>query len=983
MIPGPLRPFLRMAGISQEVTPEDVLPMLARNVVLYGFDTDGEKEYLILVDRYVHQARDLERLSATDGKIHIGGCGDAAELLSVLGYKFQGLCGHRNTALVTGNAERAFLTIDSGFPLTALEQALQKNGPFTYSFPATRVPIIFTEKEWLAAAGSKRKTDNTLLELLLHNHEADRLYAAMAKYDLETRLSLNQSPGLKKLMSVATVIDLYGSQIRVESGRVIVPGDNDKAWEDLIGESPRAPGPFVAKLLTRDSGWLAAYFDVLARLNHAQQEHLTEGNRLKRFYEVYRAPVAYVGATKGIFPRNGDLFILLTSLKWKADGDFAIPGDVFVWEEILSQMAKFRQMRSWLGRSHDWNTSGRLLETLIASSNLQSDTGPVQVFLLLNAMNSLRPPERQLSGETDKLVARRFAQFHHWFAIFAEFPGLDDSAIAQFVDASDRIDSIPNLALRSNALGAFQADIGIWQILARQGQIPLDKLNSSWHEVVQPFIGSRSSVQLFEAAQSSLQGALQAASGNRNLSQDEIIDLLAGPVHDDHDSQRVHQEMAERLRSVLDDQRLVSLDTLFGLYDGMTEMARGSATGNALLPLAENLREFEMPRPIFTGNEKSAWAPVVYTSRHAELQVRTDLTKILKTSVTPSQIEAGRGQLTPFLRDTLVGLNYAYYEPPGAEVLHNNPLFVRSHDFSSISVQGTVEIWGVPRLIGIGATAGGGAYLLGSLADLPYALASAEEDFIVPKNIQALIWKDIVPDLLVSATLPRWWNVSQNELHLAAMYQRAGEELLNAAAGNADLREKVIAILADRMMPGQVEKTAKALMGPEGAAIVIGQTPPADVFYLAMEFRRRYPNPASMAGPVGRELDELAQKYPSEAGMERLSADFGVPHPGLMITASSALLNIKSISTFGGDAGRLFAESWDSNNLYWARLADEMGYTPAELNLLVPELTRNMVANIFASNIDDSPALLRAMQQTGDEFRKGKITLQAVTTFQH
>jgi hypothetical protein len=35
-----------------------------------------------------------------------------------------------------------------------------------------------------------------------------------------------------------------------------------------------------------------------------------------------------------------------------------------------------------------------------------------------------------------------------------------------------------------------------------------------------------------------------------------------------------------------------------------------------------------------------------------------------------------------------------------------------------------------------------------------------------------------------------------------------------------------------------------------------------------------------------------------------------------------------------------------------------------------------MVANIFASNIDDWPALLRAMQITGSEFRQGKITLQ-------
>ena len=132
-----------------------------------------------------------------------------------------------------------------------------------------------------------------------------------------------------------------------------------------------------------------------------------------------------------------------------------------------------------------------------------------------------------------------------------------------------------------------------------------------------------------------------------------------------------------------------------------------------------------------------------------------------------------------------------------------------------------------------------------------------------------------------------------------------------------------------------------------------------------------------MAGQAGKELDELAQKYPSDASMERLSADFGVPHPGLMITDSSALLSMKSISTLGGDAGRLFAESWESNNLYWARLADEMGYAPVELNLLAPELTRNMVANIFASNIDDLSALLRAMERTGNEFREGKITLQA------
>jgi hypothetical protein len=59
--------------------------------------------------------------------------------------------------------------------------------------------------------------------------------------------------------------------------------------------------------------------------------------------------------------------------------------------------------------------------------------------------------------------------------------------------------------------------------------------------------------------------------------------------------------------------------------------------------------------------------------------------------------------------------------------------------------------------------------------------------------------------------------------------------------------------------------------------------------------------------------------------------------------------------------------------LYWARLADEMGYPPVMLNRLVPELTHRMVEQTFASHLEDWPAVLRAMRETGEEFRQGKI----------
>jgi len=182
------------------------------------------------------------------------------------------------------------------------------------------------------------------------------------------------------------------------------------------------------------------------------------------------------------------------------------------------------------------------------------------------------------------------------------------------------------------------------------------------------------------------------------------------------------------------------------------------------------------------------------------------------------------------------------------------------------------------------------------------------------------------------------------------------------------------------MNPERMERAERALRSAEGARKFLAETLPADAFYLAVEFRNKYRDHAASWGPASQELDTLVQKDAADANPDRLAAEFGAPHPVLVITNSCTLLNMKPLSAFGGNASRLLAESWESNNLYWARLADEMGYSPVMLNVLVPTLTRHMVSNIFASNIDDWPALLRAMETTGDEFRHGKIAVQPVNT---
>jgi hypothetical protein len=681
VIPGPLRSFLRMAGISQQISPDRVVATLAKNVSLYGFEIGRETEYLLLLNRYVHLAREIERLTNPQGMINIESCADVDPLVHVLGYKFEGVCGQKNAALVTADAERAFLTIDSGFPITDLEQALQKHARFTYAFPSTRAPIIFTERSWTSLNTSNRRNPSSLIDALLNDQTLDRLYWALSRCDEETQSALRQSPGLGKLVPLAPVFDLYGSMLRIHSGTVVVPAGSEQDWRTLADASPSSPGEFVSHLLTKDHGWLAAYFDAIAHLNETTRAHLDANARLVDLYRAYRSTTASASSTSGMFSRNSDLLILFTSLKWNAAGEPEIPGDSALWQEVLSW--KSNGLRGSVSSGACCDNPDRLLRTLVSAVKSDSTSGPLQVFLLLSAIDSGRTDRQRLGVGTDRILARRLSQFGRWFSTFAEFPALDDASIEMFISAADHVEEIKTPALRANALGAFQANLGLWQIFARQGQIPVEKQSASWQSAVQPFKQIETSAQLFEACRHSLQSMLAAVANRPDLSQDEIVELLAGPPQSSSDGGRVRSEMVQRIRTVLDDQRLVSLDTLFALYDGLGEKAHGATDASRLLPLAEQLREFEMPRPIFTGGERSAWAPVVYTTRHAELQIRTDLSKVIQASATPAQLDAARGQLAPFLRDTLVGLNYAYYEPPGAEVLHHNPLFVRSTSLRS------------------------------------------------------------------------------------------------------------------------------------------------------------------------------------------------------------------------------------------------------------------------------------------------------------
>ena len=73
-------------------------------------------------------------------------------------YRIRGNCGQSNAHLETAEPQRAFLTIDSGFPLPELEEAIKGGKAFNYPYALSRVPVLFDEKTWVNASLIKIRT---------------------------------------------------------------------------------------------------------------------------------------------------------------------------------------------------------------------------------------------------------------------------------------------------------------------------------------------------------------------------------------------------------------------------------------------------------------------------------------------------------------------------------------------------------------------------------------------------------------------------------------------------------------------------------------------------------------------------------------------------------------------------------------------------------------------------------------------------------
>jgi hypothetical protein len=217
---------------------------------------------------------------------------------------------------------------------------------------------------------------------------------------------------------------------------------------------------------------------------------------------------------------------------------------------------------------------------------------------------------------------------------------------------------------------------------------------------------------------------------------------------------------------------------------------------------------------------------------------------------------------------------------------------------------------------------------------------------------------------MVTAKIPRWWNVTPAQMHWVGLHMRYSESLLAEGVLDPKLRDEVGQVLEQHAVPARARRITELLTAGDVRKAIENVTP-SEMFVLAQEMLRRERTPAGLA----REILRLQEEAPDRVNYPAISRAFGTPKPTLTSSYDPELLYLRTFPALMGYSSRIMAESWESTILYWAAIADEVHVSPAQLNVLIPEWTQATVEKIFASNLEDWQALLRSMRLVGDDVR--------------
>jgi hypothetical protein len=207
------------------------------------------------------------------------------------------------------------------------------------------VPLPLAPDVWRRVMGRAGLPDDRLAIAILEDRRASLLYGGLASLDEPTLEALSADlPSLRRIYERhGETFAAFSSGFVVREAAVVLPGGPEAApaWERLVGESPRAPARFLAKLLEAKGGHRAFLFDSLARLDPQRQRfalgrstgagRATE-DALRALAAVFDVERPWWRRESGAFARpDVDPARLLREVRLGRDGALAPPSERAFW----------------------------------------------------------------------------------------------------------------------------------------------------------------------------------------------------------------------------------------------------------------------------------------------------------------------------------------------------------------------------------------------------------------------------------------------------------------------------------------------------------------------------------------------------------------------------------------------------------------------------------------------------------------------------
>ena len=138
------------------------------------------------------------------------------------------------------------------------------------STPGETVPLPLDASIWRETLLQRQVPDNQIIAAILSDRSTALLYHGLAGLDDETLAWLGpERDTLRHLLRHAGAFGVFGPSVRVQAGRVVVPGgaDAEPIWQAIVGADPARPSAFVRRLFGDESGVLAWFYDAMAHLD--------------------------------------------------------------------------------------------------------------------------------------------------------------------------------------------------------------------------------------------------------------------------------------------------------------------------------------------------------------------------------------------------------------------------------------------------------------------------------------------------------------------------------------------------------------------------------------------------------------------------------------------------------------------------------------------------------------------------------------------